>query len=457
MRARSPPPTRSTSSTRPARPGSPKGVVRDNGGHAVALRWSMPNVYDVASRRGVLGGLRRRLGGRPLLHRLRAAADRRDDRPLRGQARRHARPGRVLARDRAARGRRRCSPRRRRSARSARRIPRPALLGGRDAAAPAHAVPGRRAPRPRHLRLGDAPAAAARDRPLVADRDGLADRRELPRPRAAAGQARLADPARARADASRSSTPTAASSRAASRARSSSGCRCRPARCRRSGTTTSASSQSYLARYPGRYLTGDGGHLDEDGYLFVMGRIDDVINVAGHRLSTGAMEEVVATHPDVAECAVIGVARRAARPGAARPRGAQGGRRARRAAELRDELVALVRERVGAGRLLPRRPRRRAPAEDALGQDPARDDARDRRRPRRTRCRPRSTTRRSSTRSPACSVPVAQVPVSIGAWPRDVTRSSCRCSQRPAPSSATQISCRRTAATPSPWATAPSR
>ena len=55
--------------------------------------------------------------------------------------------------------------------------------------------------------------------------------------------------------------------------------------------------ESYLSRFPGHYLTGDGGHLDEDGYLFVMGRIDDVINVAGHRLSTGAMEEVLATHP----------------------------------------------------------------------------------------------------------------------------------------------------------------
>ncbi|MEU7864161.1 propionyl-CoA synthetase [Nonomuraea sp. NPDC049141] len=65
--------------------------------------------------------------------------------------------------------------------------------------------------------------------------------------------------------------------------------------------------ESYLSRYPGHYLTGDGGFLDDDGYLFVMGRIDDVINVAGHRLSTGAMEEVIAAHPDVAECAVIGV------------------------------------------------------------------------------------------------------------------------------------------------------
>ncbi len=65
---------------------------------------------------------------------------------------------------------------------------------------------------------------------------------------------------------------------------------------------------SYLARYDGFYLTGDAGYVDEDGYLFIMSRIDDVINVAGHRLSTGAMEEVLAGHPDVAECAVFGVA-----------------------------------------------------------------------------------------------------------------------------------------------------
>jgi len=62
----------------------------------------------------------------------------------------------------------------------------------------------------------------------------------------------------------------------------------------------------YVTEIPGFYVTGDGGHIDEDGYLFIMGRIDDVINVAGHRLSTGAMEEVVAKHKDVAECAVLG-------------------------------------------------------------------------------------------------------------------------------------------------------
>jgi propionyl-CoA synthetase len=65
---------------------------------------------------------------------------------------------------------------------------------------------------------------------------------------------------------------------------------------------------SYLATFPGYYETGDAGVIDEDGYLSIMARTDDVINVAGHRLSTGAMEEVLAGHADVAECAVIGVA-----------------------------------------------------------------------------------------------------------------------------------------------------
>lgn len=63
---------------------------------------------------------------------------------------------------------------------------------------------------------------------------------------------------------------------------------------------------SYLARYPGYYESGDAGYIDEDGYIFIMARTDDVINVAGHRLSTGAMEEVLAEHPDIAECAVFG-------------------------------------------------------------------------------------------------------------------------------------------------------
>ncbi len=64
---------------------------------------------------------------------------------------------------------------------------------------------------------------------------------------------------------------------------------------------------TYLTRYPGYYLTGDGGYIDEDGYLFIMGRVDDIIIVAGHNLSTGSMEQALASHPDVAECAVIGI------------------------------------------------------------------------------------------------------------------------------------------------------
>ncbi|MBV1868217.1 MAG: AMP-binding protein, partial [Marinosulfonomonas sp.] len=65
---------------------------------------------------------------------------------------------------------------------------------------------------------------------------------------------------------------------------------------------------AYLEKFPGFYETGDAGYIDEDGYLYIMARTDDVINVAGHRLSTGGMEEVLASHPDVAECAVLGVA-----------------------------------------------------------------------------------------------------------------------------------------------------
>jgi hypothetical protein len=81
-----------------------------------------------------------------------------------------------------------------------------------------------------------------------------------------------------------------------------------PAACRPCGSNDERFRESYLAAEPGYYLSGDAGYMDDDGYLFVMSRIDDIINVAGHRLSTGGMEEVLAAHPDVAECAVIGVA-----------------------------------------------------------------------------------------------------------------------------------------------------
>ncbi|MGH9057528.1 MAG: propionyl-CoA synthetase [Acidimicrobiales bacterium] len=104
---------------------------------------------------------------------------------------------------------------------------------------------------------------------------------------------------------------------------------------------------SYLSQYPGYYLSGDGGYVDEDGYMFIMGRTDDVINVAGHRLSTGTMEEVIASHPDVAECAVVGVGDElkgqvprafvVLKAGVATDPG-----------EVQTQLVQMVRDRIGA-------------------------------------------------------------------------------------------------------------
>ncbi|MFZ2005919.1 MAG: propionyl-CoA synthetase [Stellaceae bacterium] len=104
--------------------------------------------------------------------------------------------------------------------------------------------------------------------------------------------------------------------------------------------------QSYLSTYPGYYQTGDAGFIDADGYIQVMARTDDIINVAAHRLSTGEMEEVLAAHPDVAECAVMGVADAlkgqvplgllVLKSGVVRP-----------IAEIEAEAVALVREKIG--------------------------------------------------------------------------------------------------------------
>ncbi len=104
--------------------------------------------------------------------------------------------------------------------------------------------------------------------------------------------------------------------------------------------------EAYLSEYDGYYLTADAGYKDADDYVYVMGRTDDVINVAGHRLSTGAMEEVVASHPDVAECAVIGV--KDAVKGQV-PLGlvVLTAGHDRDPEELRAELVAMVRDRIG--------------------------------------------------------------------------------------------------------------
>ena len=103
---------------------------------------------------------------------------------------------------------------------------------------------------------------------------------------------------------------------------------------------------TYLSRYPGFYETADAGFCDEDGYLWIMSRTDDIINVAGHRLSTGGMEEVLASHPDVAECAVIGVAddlKGQVPLGLAVLKAGVD----RKDEEIAGELVQLVRERIG--------------------------------------------------------------------------------------------------------------
>ena len=104
---------------------------------------------------------------------------------------------------------------------------------------------------------------------------------------------------------------------------------------------------SYMAEYPGYYATSDAGIVDEDGYVFIMARTDDIINVAGHRLSTGAMEEVIASHPDIAECAVVG---KADALKGQMPLGlfVTNDGAGRDATELEVELVKLVRAKIGA-------------------------------------------------------------------------------------------------------------
>jgi len=104
--------------------------------------------------------------------------------------------------------------------------------------------------------------------------------------------------------------------------------------------------KSYMTKFPGYYETSDGGYIDEDGYVYVMGRMDDVINVAGHRLSTGAMEEIISNHPDIAECAVFGthdqlkgqlpVGLFVVKAGVNRP-----------SDEIKEELVKMVRDAIG--------------------------------------------------------------------------------------------------------------
>ena len=137
---------------------------------------------------------------------------------------------------------------------------------------------------------------------------------------------------------------------------------------------------AYLSEFPGYYKTSDAGYLDDDGYVYVMGRTDDIINVAGHRLSTGGMEEVLASHPDVAECAVLGI--KDALKGEV-PCGflvLKAGVARAPVAEIEKDVVALVRDRIGPGRSVQACDYRCAAAENALGENPARHDQEDGRR-----------------------------------------------------------------------------
>jgi propionyl-CoA synthetase len=104
--------------------------------------------------------------------------------------------------------------------------------------------------------------------------------------------------------------------------------------------------ESYLAEFPGYYKTADAGYKDADGYVFVMGRTDDIINVAGHRLSTGGMEEVLASHPDVAECAVMGIKDELKGEVPCGFVVLKAGVN-REPSEIEKEIVALVREKIG--------------------------------------------------------------------------------------------------------------
>ena len=180
----------------------------------------------------------------------------------------------------------------------------------------------------------------------MADRDRLGDRRQSGGPRAVAGEARLADGGDARLRRARGRRELPAKCRQTPWDRSSIKLPLPPACLPTLWQQDDRFKESYLAEFPGYYKTADAGFKDDDGYIYVMGRTDDIINVAGHRLSTGGMEEVLAGHKDVAECAVIGVADAlkgeipcgfiVLKAGVNRP-----------VAEIEQECVALVREKIG--------------------------------------------------------------------------------------------------------------
>ena len=341
--------------------GKPKGIVRDNGGHAVAMAWSLPNIYDVhagqvwwaASDVGwvvghsyivyaplISGATTVLYEGKPVgtpdagafwrviaEHGVEALFTA----PTAIRAIKKEDPdGALLGRPRHSARCARCS-----------------WPGSGSTPTPTTGPPSGSACR--SSTTGGRPRPAGRSRRTCAASSRCRSSRARRPCRCRATTSQVLDPTGQPVAAGRGGgdLPQAA---AAARAR-----------CRRCGATTSGSSRRTSSAFDGYYLSGDGGYVDEDGYLFVMGRTDDVINVAGHRLSTGSMEAVLAAHPAVAECAVIGVAD----PLKGQvPRGfvvlkAGVDRRPRRRSA--GELVAMVRDEIGAGRGVQGR-RRSSPA-----------------------------------------------------------------------------------------------
>ena len=285
--------------------GKPKGVVRDNGGHAVALKYSMKTVYNInpgevfwaASDVGWVVGHRYIVYG-PLIHGCSTVLY--EGKPVRtpdaGAFWRVIQEYEVSAFFTAPTAFRAIK----------KEDPDAHLRRKYDISHAAHAVPGGRTAGPADLRVAGPGARCAHRRPLVADRDGLAHR----------GQPMGLEPHRVKAGSASFPVPGFKVE-----VLDDEGHRCPPAR-----RATSSSKlplppgclptlwnddegfrDSYLKAFPGYYHTADGGYIDEDGYVFIMGRTDDVINVAGHRLSTGEMEELIGGHPAVAECAVVGI------------------------------------------------------------------------------------------------------------------------------------------------------
>ncbi len=323
--------------------GKPKGIVRDNGGHAVALLWTMRHLYDTdpgdiywaASDVGWVVGHSYIVYG--------AAAARRDDRALRGQARRDARCRRVLAGGRRARGQG------------------DVHRADRD---PGDQEGGPRRPPARQYDLSSLRYLfQAGERLDPGTYQWASEKLGVPVVdhwwQTETGWAIAGNPMGIEQMRIKPGSATVPMPGYDVRILRPDGSECDPneegAICVKlplpPGTLPTLWGEddryvsSYLSAFPDHYLTGDGGYIDEDGYIFVMGRTDDVINVAGHRMSTGSIEAVLAGHPAVAECAVIGVADEIR---GQVPRGFVVLKSGATADRLAEELVEAVRQNIGA-------------------------------------------------------------------------------------------------------------